>query len=242
MTRKGIEFLHARDRRAFTLAELLVGIAITSLLISLALPALGAAQRRSRHASSLSLQRQLIAGLSLYTASHADAFPYFGTPGEPTGPILVHGVNVQFQGYFADQRVHWLSVIVPDFAEIDASRVDHRGVANGRGVIRSLIQLTECAFADSKLFSARSDGDPPLDYFRATRAYEILHPSAKGLTLDVSLGEPNESRGGWLSGFSDGSAREVPAGTPSRIVHQPYSNSASPVLNTLDGLAGVDFR
>lgn len=227
---------------AFTIIELLVVIAIATFIVAIFIPALTEFRKHSRHTKNLALQRQLIAGLGLYTEAHAEALPYMGTPGNPEGPILVHGHNVKFQGYFSDQRVHWMSLIVPTFAAVDPADLDHRGLADDRGIIRSLIHLTECAFADPRLFQNRSDVEVPMAYFRATRTGDIFHPSRKGLTLDVSLGEPGEKPGGWLAAFADGSAREVPRGTPSEVVNQPWSNSASPVLNTIRGLAGVDFE
>lgn len=56
-------------RRAFTLVELLVVIAIIGILISLALPALGAARSSSRACACLCRMRQL----SLFTDLYADA-------------------------------------------------------------------------------------------------------------------------------------------------------------------------
>lgn len=231
--------------RAFSIVELLVAIAMVAVLVALSSVALSAVRGSARASASLALQRQLVVALGLYQGAHAEAFPYMGTPGDPDGPVTVRGHNVRFQGYFTDQSVHWLSLIVPDFADANALELDHRERADPRGLIRSRYFLTECAFADPRLFRpAVADAEVPPTYFRATRAHEVRFPSRKGLVLDVSGGLMAGVSGGYLCAFADGAGREVPPDSfdPSRIVNQPYSNSAAPVLNTLEGLGGADLR
>ncbi|HEX7010743.1 MAG TPA: DUF1559 domain-containing protein, partial [Phycisphaeraceae bacterium] len=62
-------------RRGFTLIELLVVISIIGLLISILLPALGAARDGARTAKCLSNLRQLGLGLLAYAADYDGKFP-----------------------------------------------------------------------------------------------------------------------------------------------------------------------
>src|ERR1044071_1120109 len=74
----------AVERRAgLTLIDLLVVIAIIALLISLLLPALGAARESGRAAKCLSNQRQIGLAMSMYGNANKDYVPREGV--EPLG-------------------------------------------------------------------------------------------------------------------------------------------------------------
>jgi prepilin-type N-terminal cleavage/methylation domain-containing protein len=59
------------SRRAFTLPELLVAIAMIAALVGLLVPSLAAARAHARAAACLSNQRQLVTGWTLYAADFA---------------------------------------------------------------------------------------------------------------------------------------------------------------------------
>ena len=62
-------------RRAFTLVELLVVVAVIAILAALLLPVLSAVQERARQTSCLNNLRQLQAGWCLYVSENNDSLP-----------------------------------------------------------------------------------------------------------------------------------------------------------------------
>jgi prepilin-type N-terminal cleavage/methylation domain-containing protein len=79
------------NRRAFTLVELLVVIAVVAVLVGLLLPALGKARRGALGVRCLSNIRQSGLALSLYMDDHGERFPWGTTPagqGKPDQPLL----------------------------------------------------------------------------------------------------------------------------------------------------------
>ena len=64
-----------RNRRAFTLVELLVVIGIIAVLIGILLPALSRARKQALLTSCLSSQRQLTMALIMYCQEHKQTFP-----------------------------------------------------------------------------------------------------------------------------------------------------------------------
>jgi type II secretory pathway pseudopilin PulG len=199
------------DGGGFSLVELLVLIALLAVLIAITLPALSGAREATKRSRSLSLQRQLQVGMTLYADAHAETLPYMGTPGDPFGPIVVRGVRVSgLQDYYWAQSGFWISIVVPEYCD-PSTAYDLRGRIDPSGLVWSHFRLTHCAFADPKVFSEWAK-DPPNELFRPTRLNEIVHPSRKGLILDGLLlpqGLDGKARV-YATCFADGSARAIP--------------------------------
>lgn len=64
-----------RTRRAFSLIELLVVVAIVSLLLAVLLPALGRARQQGKRTVCLSNMRQIGVAVRMYLPDHGDWFP-----------------------------------------------------------------------------------------------------------------------------------------------------------------------
>jgi len=90
----------APKRRAFTLTELLVVLAIVGVLAALLLPAIGRAQAKARDIRCMSNVRQLSLALSRFVSQNA-AYPLFINFGAP-------------QNIFPEHSSSWRASIVPD--------------------------------------------------------------------------------------------------------------------------------
>jgi prepilin-type N-terminal cleavage/methylation domain-containing protein len=90
-----------RQRRAFTLVELLVVIGIIAVLIAILLPALQRAQAQARMVSCLSQQRQLTLALIMYTGDNKGYFP----GGErATGAFWAHWDPTEWNPYSVNKN------------------------------------------------------------------------------------------------------------------------------------------
>ncbi|MEO0586741.1 MAG: type II secretion system protein [Planctomycetota bacterium] len=99
-------------RNGFTLIELLVVISIIGLLISILLPALGAARHTARLSQDLSQQRQLMIGTAAYQVDYDGFFPLsarlnntFNVSFDELLIPYVQGVSYSFDDAWADQYI-----------------------------------------------------------------------------------------------------------------------------------------
>lgn len=92
----------SRQRSAFTLAELLVVIAVIAILAALLLPALSRTREKSRATQCVSNLRQWGLAFRMYADDNTDFLPRRG-----------HGVQPLFQ---IDRREDWFNALPPYFA------------------------------------------------------------------------------------------------------------------------------
>jgi prepilin-type N-terminal cleavage/methylation domain-containing protein len=242
-------------RGAFTLLELLVVIAVIAVLLALVVPTLVGARDRGRVARVLATHRQLLGAVSMYCEQNSGYLPYFATPGNPTGPTMLGGVNIGTP-YFIGQSIHWASLIVPDYfgsraaIEFDQSRDTTQQRDWPEQVVRSHYWMAHGAFAAPRYWEGAA---PPADLslFHGMRLSDAAYPSAKGLLIDhnagnfasfsrpLKTGEPVRM----LVGKVDGSADTLRWGedSTSGLVSRPYGAVAWPVMGTEGGMAGRDF-
>jgi hypothetical protein len=233
----------------------LVVIVIIAVLVGLTLPALRGVRRQSRDAASVNRQRQIHAMILQYAQDASEQFPYLGTPGEPLGTVAIRGQAIapaSGASYFSTQAIYWASALFPSYCtsrealelQWGSARAIRDSVAPE--AIASPIWLTHAAAAAPSLFATPEPLHTPA-MFRSTRLGEVIWPSAKGLTLDVSAGlfvgptqvAPGD---GYSIGLADGSASLRPWRDAEQPVTRAYGCITWPVMATRDGWKGRDFK
>jgi prepilin-type N-terminal cleavage/methylation domain-containing protein/prepilin-type processing-associated H-X9-DG protein len=92
-----------RERRAFTLLELLVVIAIIAILAALLLPVLSAAKKKAAQSTCINNEKQLGLGMQIYVNDNGDIFP---------------GIASRLYGYHTEDWIYWrTNTIYPQFEQ-----------------------------------------------------------------------------------------------------------------------------
>jgi prepilin-type N-terminal cleavage/methylation domain-containing protein len=236
----------------FTIIEVLVCIVVMAILVAVALPAIAGARRASQDARRLHIIRQLGAGVELYCQANNDALPYFGTRGDPLGPVAINGFQLPAV-YFRSQRWFWASLVVPQYADVPRSAIESPGASGylqevlgyPEFIIASVYQLTSTAFASPPYW--RDDAEEIWNqpsYFAPTHMFDVRYPSLKGLLIaDITGPGGFGPRTVFPCAMADGSVRSPRRSDfdLSRAVTRPYGSTSFPVEATKDGLSGRDF-
>jgi prepilin-type N-terminal cleavage/methylation domain-containing protein len=146
-----------RNRKAFTLVEMLVVVAIVLLFIALLLPALTLVEEYAKYVECMNNMRNLYSGLASYATDRSGRMPYYwdegdlvnnldGTPmwwGYPAVRYLVENFPEEnpYKGAPWNNPYHWA-----DFAKY--LRQNHRGISN----------LFYCQAGDNGYFTGKYEG------------------------------------------------------------------------------------
>jgi len=225
--------------QGFTIVELMISIAIISVLIGVLLPALGGAKSRAHMIKLLANQRESMRILLSYTMDHKNVFPTFGVPETQIAPMQWQGVELDF-GWW-DQSSYWGLFLQSKGYEgwvslgLDASPKvydDFDCVGCGHAFSRHL--LTATAFADASLFKDGAADEKKTHHPQLVDA--AVYPSNKiGLTFFSTPARKT------IVHFLDGSGAQValssisPGADMSTIAMIPL-----PGMRTRDGLHGRD--
>lgn len=246
--------LHPASKCGFTLVEILVVISAIAVLIAILIPTIAAARRSGLRSAELAHQRQVGITLSTYAVDHKDTFPFFGTPGTNSGPLIFEGeplidwywagegywgFYIWLQGY--EGEASWTGPAhhyqVPTIEEI-RTRVG--------GNVVSLDKLTYTAFAPPGFW--KQESPQPVDHQNVQRFSSVAHSSQKGILKRWDFALQSEPDGvypnpSYLVWFADGHVEPLALDqmNPSVPLRGVLTGNSNPVAATKDGLLGRDI-
>jgi hypothetical protein len=249
-------------RRAFSVVEMLLTIAIASIALSVVVPSIQRFRARARVTVDLSNLRQHTAIFAAYGNDYKEIAPYV-TRAEWDYTVLRCGDWVQEAPYFYAAFL-WPAPLAPGYYE---GQCGHRSLASPVTTIR--LSLSDYQYACS--FVARPEYWRPdtrrdgRSQWGPTRFSQVLWPTRKCLLARVTTGDYIEAvasrryerldRSSMSGvpvplGFVDGSARsidapDVLAGYPSgdgNLAASVHTLDFPFALHTLDGVRGFDVQ
>ena len=197
---------YQRQRRGFTLVELLVVIAIIAILIALLLPAVQAAREAARRIQCTNNIKQIALAFHNYADSHK-RFPPGATPGAPGQAIHGGPGNswwVTVLPYIEQSGIYDLI----DFVDVPLRPSGHRSVAetvvdaNGKLLKEHLISAARCPSDDfPPLITGGSRGDVVMSNYagnRGTMKRSGGVPSCSHFSMEIRpLLHQDETGGFW---------------------------------------------
>ncbi|MCL4221956.1 MAG: type II secretion system GspH family protein [Phycisphaerales bacterium] len=247
-----------KSREGVTIVELLVVIAVISVLIALVMPSLQSAREQGSLARVTARLRHLGIATVAYSGEHRDSFPHLGVPGSPWEGLRIGGSRLdtgyyqsQGPGYFT-QSLYYANLFVPCYFEVRDDLLGEEGVWlptwNDAHFITPFV-LSGTAFAAPRYWEGEDTPDDP-SLYRAVRLTEAVFPSSKGLILHLLSGafDPRKPAGTvnvYHALAVDGAAGPRPMPTEEELdansVSRPYGSSPQVISSTLGGMAGRDF-
>lgn len=242
-------------RAGWSLLEMLVAIAVLSVIIALALPALSRSRDSAQEVASLSNLRQHAAVFHAYAASYDDTYPYFTEPSWCDEWATFGSIRVR-TSYFGAASIWNIALADCCYDGVYRSPQFHPPGAiersNGEYLSVTSEYLYSSTFlADSTFWNYETRTGP--GQWRAVRGSEVKHFSKKALFWESWWGELPWQRKSHLFGFVDGSARGVrdrdilpqyQYGTigpwaEGGCIHTTYGQ---PGMHSIDGVRGRDER
>lgn len=234
--------------RGTTLFETILTVALIGILLSLFAAPLGDVRRRTRVTTSLAEIRHHAAVFMAYAVERRGEFPHYVDP-DADFTILRWSGNAYPTRYFQAQT-NWPIAMLGHY---DTEFPFH-------DQFRSDINADFTYYYPHVFLAApdhwRSTDHTGSDQWRATYMREVRHPSGKGILFDYSGWNAQDGRttplrvGGKASpvAFVDGSARAYrltelnpAAGFPGADFAEEWAALPTPVMHTLDGVAGRDI-
>ncbi len=249
---------HRND--GFTILELLVTIALITVIISLLSPLLGEGRKTAQRAVSLSNLRQHTGVFSVYSNDHEGRFPYF-VYRDAQAVVRCGGVAITIDHWFSYSR--WNLALANGYYDGDCNNDSFyppnypRGL--GENAVRAGISpyYYGCAFIARPAYWNPATRTGPSQW-GSTRQAGVLFPAYKGLLfayyplfIEIRPGLERISRLRLPIGFVDGHAESVAFGRirsgyergDGRFGGGSHHFSDGPGgLHTLDGVQGRDIE
>lgn len=171
-----------RARRAFTLVESLLALAVVALLVSLTLAGLSVAREHARGVRTLSRLQQHGGVLAVYAVDWHDFFPAFIDAASPPYAFEVEGESVQVPVYFAAPNLWPWALRDRYYAgqpwEIFADASDDGVLPGGRGTF----DMTCTLFATPDFWAPESRL-AGISQLRAVRHSDVTFPAQKATLI-----------------------------------------------------------
>lgn len=249
----------------FTILEMLVTVAVIAVLGGLLLTALRPSREGAKHMTSLSLHRQFLLGVSMYSGDYDGFFPFLGEAGRLTQHVRVRGWrHVLGQRHFMAQKTQWATLIAPQYvgvadpgvlefdrdSDLSMFAPINGEVRNPNPIMYSRYWLTNTVAADARFWDDVQAPDD-LTLLRGVRQASVKYPAQKGLLFDTRYAALRQQRYGQLRGaiasfgLADGSAAMKPWPDPEdrqRVVDRVgFGAHPWPIMSTRHGVHGRDF-
>lgn len=239
-------------RRAFTLVEMFVTLAVAAVLVSLVTPTISSARARGRAAGALADLQAVAQGATMYVHAQRDVFPYAGRAGDPFSPVVINGVASPQEYLYAH------AAFVPNLVRPYVDRGLVLSFLGERMTPDEIVALVDAPSPIARFWLTQATATDPTfwslggpSHFalaRATRDCEVRFPSQKvlfhSLGVDPTTGQravrQQRFRGvAWA--MMDASARTLPRAqdmTPS--FSRPWGIVPLRGIATEHGLHGTD--
>lgn len=243
-----------RSTPGFTLIEIIVVIAIVSLVVAISLPALERARGESKRTLSLSYLRSHAQIFAAYNGDSHDAMPSFLDPDRPKSSVRNKAREFEVETYYFMTHCTWNIALAENYYggdHLSRSFTPPETPPDPGGALPVLTgYFYSCAFAaDPAYWEPRTRTGPA--QWRGTFGREVSFPSGKALLYSTETDWNNGSdRSRARVAFADGAAQLVPQ---SRLGPQyqggdgGWSGSVHgigppPFMHTIDGTRGRDIR
>ncbi|MCA9287635.1 MAG: prepilin-type N-terminal cleavage/methylation domain-containing protein [Phycisphaerales bacterium] len=254
-TRAKLSARRGTPRRAFTIIEILIGIALIAVLLSIVIPSMRGVRRGAQSAVSLTHLRQHATTLHLYSGDNAESFPFLTDPYASFTTFRTPSGTASVQ--FFELHLAWNFPLSAEYYGGDPFHESFRmPYAEFYGA--SAYYYADCFIARPEYWNPSTRVGPA--QWSGTRQSDVLFPSLKGMvrerhswivrdtgrSVQPGSGErpPEPVRFVRVDGASGAASTTgflpvIPSG-PGQSPPVSYLSYGLPIMHTLNGVRGRD--